>query len=140
MLLFEVYLCGTSRGVPAVLQGVLGIIFSMEGLHNTTRYDLRGIRNYVIFLIIYLAGSVVISTINLNTIEFYCGTANSASGYNECKANTTFSSLMHLIGAAAITPVQILLFTAYYRAIVRYFARVDAALRAKRNYVLLREA
>lgn len=109
-------------------------------MHNTTRYDLRGIRNYVIFLLVYLLCSVGISILNLTSAGFYCGTAPSQSAYDECNSSVTITSLIHLIGTAIITPLQIVLFSAYYRAVVRHFARLEAAIRAKRNYVFLRES
>lgn len=62
LIIYAGFVTATARGLFAILQGVLGIIFAIEGLWNSARYYPAGIRKFIGFLVLYVLCSAGIGT------------------------------------------------------------------------------
>jgi len=65
----------TGRGLLSVLQGVLGIIFAVEGISGFTTRKLDVVKRFRVLLVLYLIFTICIGILNLATINQYCSTA-----------------------------------------------------------------
>jgi hypothetical protein len=79
----------TGRGVIAIIQAIVGIIFSIEGFWGAVRYDSPSIKRFLIFLVFYFFVSIAISIIDLQTRNTYCVTAQDDSDMDYCFRTAT---------------------------------------------------
>jgi len=81
---------------PHDLTPWIDALLSYVGLHNSMRNDLRGTRNFLIFLFFYALFGTGVSIITMNTIYFYCASAETYEVRPRCPVSVT-SHLPHAL-------------------------------------------
>ena len=84
LLVFCAFVCFTGRGVVSIVQGVVGVIFAVEGFWACVKCDLPAVKKFMAFLPIYNAICIAVSVANLFTVNTYCSAAITASDSDTC--------------------------------------------------------
>ncbi|GAB5362885.1 hypothetical protein AAMO2058_000836900 [Amorphochlora amoebiformis] len=110
MLIASCLITLTGRGLLSVIQGVLGMIFAVEGLTGFTTLRLDVVKRFRVLLFLYLVASICIGIINLLSIDQYCETAEDI---NRCRTQAEISAYI-LLGVGLPTLVLFFCFVLRY--------------------------
>lgn len=96
LLAFCAFVCFTGRGVVSIVQGVVGVIFAVEGFWACVKCDLPAVRKFLTFIPIYTAICIAVSIANLFTVDTYCSSAITASDSDTCHDQATLYAYVTL--------------------------------------------
>eukprot|EP00455_Lapot_gusevi_P042755 TRINITY_DN5121_c0_g1_i6.p1 TRINITY_DN5121_c0_g1~~TRINITY_DN5121_c0_g1_i6.p1 ORF type:complete len:163 (-),score=8.43 TRINITY_DN5121_c0_g1_i6:106-594(-) len=103
-------------GIIALLHGIVGIIFGIEGFYGAAKYDSKTIFRVLVFL----AGSIIVSffigVLTLNSINQFC---ISAKDRLKCESSTEFIATIYLAGGVGFTLSFAIIVFIFYRALVQ---------------------
>jgi len=98
------FLMFTGRGVIAILQGIIGLIYFIEGFWAAVKGDAREMKKFIVFIGFFSITSIAMSIINLETIDYYCSTAI-ADVYAKCEYGAKAYGYIQLIVGVFGAPV-----------------------------------
>lgn len=106
--LIGIYYTITGRGAIAIVQGVCGILFAIEGFWMITTRHVQGIKRTVIFLLAFSFTSLVISIVDLLTINIYCDTVkDDPQVLEECEEGAKIAGYVCLCFSILILPMAV---------------------------------
>lgn len=108
----------TGRGIIAIIQGIVGVIFSIEGFWGAVKVDQLIMRRFLFFLFFYLCLSIVIGIINLRTLDDYCRTAQPREK-KHCEEVALIYGYLNLLSGCVIEPIYFVVVGLFYKSIVR---------------------
>eukprot|EP00455_Lapot_gusevi_P042753 TRINITY_DN5121_c0_g1_i10.p1 TRINITY_DN5121_c0_g1~~TRINITY_DN5121_c0_g1_i10.p1 ORF type:complete len:185 (-),score=8.35 TRINITY_DN5121_c0_g1_i10:106-660(-) len=125
-------------GIIALLHGIVGIIFGIEGFYGAAKYDSKTIfrsgksddtsvitASFLIAgvwlqVLVFLAGSIIVSffigVLTLNSINQFC---ISAKDRLKCESSTEFIATIYLAGGVGFTLSFAIIVFIFYRALVQ---------------------
>ena len=60
------------RGSIGLIQGIMGLLFSIQGYYGVIEYDLDDIRNFILWILVSSGGCIAIGITSLEREESYC--------------------------------------------------------------------
>ncbi len=75
---------------------------------------------------------------HVNTVSFYCESAESLKERDDCEVTTTLNSWLTFIGALVIIPIIIVVFIVYYRTVLRYLRRLESRADGQKKIAMLK--
>jgi hypothetical protein len=118
LVMYSFFCVFTGRGIFAILQGIVGTLFGVDGYWGTVKYSAVHVRKLIYFLIGYSAASTCIGILNLATVSFFCSTSRTADTFNACSYETTVFAIVSIVGALAIVPLGIAMLIVFHRSII----------------------
>ncbi|GAB5360630.1 hypothetical protein AAMO2058_000643500 [Amorphochlora amoebiformis] len=99
LILIGISVSLTGRGLLSVLQGIIGMLFGVEGLTAFTTKNLKLIRRFSVLLFLFLLVTAVIGTFNLLTVDQFCRTAENDE---RCQEQARLNAYGVLFGGSLI--------------------------------------
>lgn len=115
------------------------MIFGIEGFWGAVNHDRLATRRFLIFLVVFFAVSLIIAIVDVETVEQYCSTAESADDESYCRSTATLYGYLMLGAALILVPIYFALSVFFY---IHLIAENEVRLRKKRmnnNEVDLKE-
>eukprot|EP00808_Paulinella_micropora_P004357 g61064.t1 len=85
----------TGRGIISILQGIIGVMYFLEGFWAVVKEDADMLFRTVVFLIVFGCVGIFVTVMNYITRQQYCATAQ-ASEMDECINLSKLTSYLQL--------------------------------------------
>lgn len=113
------------RGVVAIAQGVVGILFGLEGYYGARKFNRSAVALFLAFLLANIVASVAIGLMTLNNLHSSCETDRSPAA---CQATFRMYGMIMLTGSPGVSICFAFAVAFYYRRMPRRMDRQDLEL------------
>lgn len=114
------------RGTFGLIQGIIGLIFGIEGFYGAMEYSRKSIRRFIIFLIISTLVSVIFGFYSLTEVDTYCATSDENSK-EQCTQTVNIWTILYLGMGCVFNLILIFFFGRFYIIIGQHNVKDRAA-------------
>jgi riboflavin transporter FmnP len=121
----------SGRGVLALLQGIVSIMFAIEGFWGAVQYNRIMLRRLIYFFVFLFIFSIVVGVLNFVLVDEYCDSNEGEANRDECLRTATTFAILSLGFGAIIGPILLLTIGIFYRRLSNVMERSDVINRAQ---------
>lgn len=98
----------TGRGIISILQGIVGVMYFLEGFWAVVKKDADMLFRFVVFLMIFGLLCVFMASMHFITREQFCQTAQNEAELATCEKNVFLSAwLMFTFAFILLVPMSV---------------------------------